>query len=104
MATPQHPINNLFTILVCVVDGCFFPWRGTNDGKLGLNGGLGLSKPLLLATFGLSKVADVMDGLSCEYDAVDPTVSPFGFRRACIFLNFCVAWLSILPEAAGCAR
>lgn len=90
-ATPQQLMSNLFTNLVWVVVGCFFPCLGTSDGRLGLKGGLGLRKPLLLATFGLSSVADVMDGLSCEYDAVDPTVRLFGFLLACIFLNFCVA-------------
>ena len=69
----------------------FLPCLGTSDGRLGLKGSFGLRKPLLLATFGLSRVAEVMDGLSCEYDAVDPTVRLFGFLLACIFLNFCVA-------------
>lgn len=81
---------------VWLVEGCFFPCLGTSEGRLGLVGGLGLSRPLLEATFGERRVADVMEGLSCEYDAVEPTVRLFGLRLACIFLKLLVAWLSIL--------
>jgi len=99
IATPQQPISNRLTSLVWFVEGCFFPCLGINEGRLGLAGGLGLSSPLLDARFGESSVADVMEGLSCEYDAVDPTVKLFGLRLACIFLKLLVAWLSILSPA-----
>jgi hypothetical protein len=96
-ATPQPPISKRLTSLVWLVGGGFFPCLGINDGRLGLGGGLEPSRPLLAATLGESSVAEVMEGLSCEYDAVDPTVRLFGLRRACIFRKLLVAWLSILP-------
>lgn len=56
------------------VEGCcfFFPCLGINEGRLGLGGGEGPRNPLLEATVGLRNVAEVIDGLSCEYDAVVP--------------------------------
>lgn len=66
MATPQHPMSSRLTKRVWLVEGCFFPWRGIRDGRLGDAGGDGERRPRREATVGERNVADVTEGLSCE--------------------------------------
>lgn len=79
--------------LVC---GCFFPWRGIKDGRLGEAGGDRESKPRR-SSAGDKKapeVADWIDGVSWLYAAVD-WIDRLGFRLTCILDSLEVVWFSM---------
>lgn len=66
MVIPQKPMSRRFTRRVWFDEGCFLPWRGISEGRLGDAGGDGESRPRREATVGERNVAEVTDGLSCE--------------------------------------
>lgn len=94
--TARPPIRTRLNWLLWIDCGCFFPWRGIKDGRLGEAGGERASRPLR-SRFGDKKAPDVAEstgGVSWLYAAVD-WIDRFGFRLACILESFCDAWFSM---------